>query len=289
MTPRHVLSPVLCALLAGAFAAGASADGVAAPPDPQPPQRVEIAAALPSHEEHAYADLLDAMTRFEAWHATHPGTRLDFRVQARKQATVMEGLALTIDDPVTRQRVPVDLAPDGRFTLPVSATLREHAAIVRANRTDGSLAWMLRVTHDGDDPHERRLGDLREECRLDLYAATLARGIKTPSFYALKAAGDVCASRLVGWVAYADRPVFAAHVREGGRDVALPGDSVHGGEMSTVPMAPLMDWPYLLRDRVYFVHRLMADAGWSDAAVVRLNFADDPADVPQAAARAVAP
>lgn len=280
MTPSSFHRSCLCLLVASALLADANAGNLETPPEPDQPQHVEIAAQLPSHEEHAYADLLDAMTQFEAWRATHAGARLSFRVQARKDAAVMTGLRLTLFDPVTLQGLPVDVGPDGRFALPVSAMLRSHGAIVRANRTNGALAWSLQVTHDGDDPHERRLGDLREECHLDLYGATLIRGIKTPSFYALKAVGNVCANRLVGYPAYADHPVFAVHVRDGERRGYLRGDLVHDGEVTVVPLAALYDWAYLLRDYSYFPHELMADSTWSDAAVLRLTFADDPADPP---------
>jgi hypothetical protein len=278
--------------LAGALAFGAllaAANAAEPATTPEEPQHVEIQAQLPSHEEHPYADLLDAMTQFDAWHATHPGTRLVFQVRPRKDAAVRDGLRLGIDDPVTHGSTPVDVGADGSFTLPVSAELRSHAAVVRANRTNGSLAWTVRVIHEADDPHVRRLGDLREECHLDLYAATLARGVKTPSFYALKAAGNVCASRLVGFPAYADHPVFAVQLRDGERRGFLRGDLVHDGEVSVVPLAALFDWAYLLRDCTYFTHELMADSSWSDDTILHLTFADDPADPPQAVAAGVAP
>ena len=160
----------------------------------------------------------------------------------------------------------------------IFAEWREHDAVVRSNRPDGSLAWSLEVTHEGDDAHERRLGDLREECRLDLYAAVLARGIKPPAFYAMKAVMDICTSRLIGWGTYADHPVFAVHAQDGSRRQSLRGDLLHGGEQSIMPLAPLLDWPYLLRDRTYFVHELMTDATWSDEAVLHFVFTDDPPD-----------
>ena len=277
MTPMRLLRSCIFLLVASVSLEAARAGDRETAPVSDQPQRVEIEAPLPSHEEHAYADMLDAMTQFDSWQKTHPGTRMTFRVRARKDASVMDGFRLTIYDPVSHQRTPVNVAPDGRFLLPVSAILQSHSATVRANRTDGTLAWSLQVTHDGDDTHERRLGDIREECQLDLYAATLARGIKTPSFYALKAASNACASRLVGWVAYADHPVFAVHVRDGERLGYLRGDLVHGGESTVVPLAALFDWAYVLRDYTYFTHELMADSTWSDDTVLRLTFADEPA------------
>ena len=273
-----------CALAAGAIAASVHAASGATAPEPDQAQHVEIQAQLPSHEEHDYADLLDAMTQFDAWRATHPGTRLIFQVRARKDAAVMEGLRLNIDDPVTRKSVPVELDAAGRFVLPVSAALKDDGAVVRANRTNGALAWALQVRHDADDPHDRRLGDLREECHLDLYGAKLVRGVKTPSFLAMKAVSNVCANRLVGWPAYADHPVFAVHIRDGERRGSLRGDMVHDGETPVVALAALFDWAYLLRDASYFPHELMADASWSDDAVLHLTFADDPADSPAALA-----
>jgi hypothetical protein len=282
MNPSRLRRSCLGALVAGVLAGHANAGDAPAAPDQ--PQQVEIQAHLPSHEEHDYADMLDAMTQFDTWHATHPGTRLVFRVRPRKDAAVMDGLRLVIDDPVTHDSVPVDVDADGRFTLPVSATLRDDAAIVRANRTNGALAWFVQVTHDADDPHDRRLGDVREECHLDLYAAKLARGVKTPAFYALKTVGNVCASRGVGWVEYADHPVFAVHVRDGDHLGTLRGDFVHDGEVTVVPLAALFDWAYLMRDYSYFTHELMADSSWSDDTVLHLTFADDPADAPEAVA-----
>ena len=284
MKPSVLQRCRLCTLALAAIAAGANAADAPAAPESDPSQHVEIQAQLPSHEEHDYAELLDAMTQFEAWHATHPGTRLVFQVRARKDAAAMDGLRLNIDDPATHASVPVALDAAGRFVLPVSATLKDDGAVVRANRTNGSLAWALQVVHDADDPHDRRLGDLREECHLDLYGAKLVRGVKTPSFQAMKAVSNVCANRLVGWPAYADHPVFAVHIREGERRASLRGDMVHDGETPVVALAALYDWAYRLRDESYFPHELMADASWSDDAVLHLTFADDPADAPAAVA-----
>jgi hypothetical protein len=281
-TPFLSLGTAIAAL--AAFAASiACADAAPANPQAAPAstadaQRVEIAADLPSVESRPYADLLQAMKDFDAWQATHPGTRLRFRVQARRDAAVAEGLKLWVADPVTRRRAEVALEPGGRFTLALSDEWREHGAVVRSNRPDGSLAWSVEVTHEGDGEHIRRLGDLRQECRLDLYAASLARGVKTPSFYAMKAATNLCASKLVGWMAYAERPVFAVHVQDGARRTSLRGDWLHGGDAAVVAFAPLLDWPHLLRDRSIWVTALMADEGWSDEAVLHMVFTDDAAD-----------
>jgi hypothetical protein len=258
----------------GAWAFATSVHAQIAPPDEL--QRVEITAKAGPLEEHPYADLLDAVTQFASWQAVHPGGRLRFRVQPRKDPAVGEGVEVYIADPVDHTRKVLPLAPGGRFELPVSEDWRAHRASVRTNRPDGSLAWSVEVTHEGDDEHVRRLGDLREECHLDIYAATLARGIKPPAFYATKLMTNICISRLLGWGIYADHPIFAVHIDEGSRHESLSGDNLHGGDVSLIPMGAFLDWTGPLRDKYYFVHTLMADAGWSDEARLRLVFADDP-------------
>jgi hypothetical protein len=267
----------ILARLAGWLGTAALATGAhAQAPTPDETQHVQVTASMGPREEHAYADLLDAMNQFTAWQAAHLGARLRFRVQARRDPAVAQGLQVYVADPVDHTRTVLPLAPGGRFELPVSEAWRAHRASVRTDRPDGSLAWSVEVTHEGDDEHVRRLGDLREECHLDLYAATLVRGIKTPSFYALKPLVNLCQNRLVGWLGYADHPVFAVHVEDGRRHESLRGDYVHGGDASVIPMGALLDWTDLLRDRVYVVHTLMADSGWSDETRLTLVFADDP-------------
>lgn len=167
--------------------------------------------------------------------------------------------------------LPIALDADQGFTLPTSPEMRDADAVVRSNWPSGSLAWWVEVTREGGDPQHRFLGDLRQECTLDLNAAELVRGIKAPPYHALKALGDPCAFKVVGYVTYAERPVFAVHLRDGDKTTSLTSYELHGGDFPSA-LYPLQDWPYLLRDRTYRVRN--ADLAWPDETVVSIEYAE---------------
>jgi hypothetical protein len=245
----------------------------AAEPEPEI-QRVLVEAAHASLEEKPYRHLLEAMRMYEPYGRAHPDARLRFRVRQRKAEGDMAHLRLFILDIETGERVPLEVDADGRFTVPVIESMSRRNAVVRSNMPAGSLAWMVDVRRAGDDPRDLVLGDLREECRLDVGAAGLVRAYKTPAFYALQATTDVCTDRAVYWGAFSDKPLFAVHLRHGAREASLPLAALYGST-NPVGLDGLFDFAYLLRDCFF---RVPWDAvTWPDDTRVHITYAEDPA------------
>ena len=221
-----------------------------------------------TREQKSVADLLAVLDVFERERSRYaPDAELRIRVLPRRDLD---------DDPALELRhgsvrEPITLDALGRFTVP--ATWRElpSDAIVRSRLLQGRLAWTVDVRTPSLPPGTRRLGDVRLECRADLYGGALARGIKPPAFYAARAATDVCASRLIHFGFFADEPVFAVDITEAGRRAEWPYRWMHGSEMgASSPLFGLLDWPYALRDR-FVVFPPDKWQGWSHDALVHLE------------------
>ena len=203
-----------------------------------------------AREQKTVADLLEALDRFEREKARYaPDAELRIRVLPRRDLAERPALELhhgTVREPITLDEL-------GRFAIPPAWRALPAGAVVRSRLPDGRLAWAVDVRTPGLPAHTRRLGDLRLECRTDLYGGALQRGLKPPAFYALRAATDVCTSRLVNFGFFADEPVFAAQVSHGGRHAELPYRWMHGSEVGqTSVVFGLLDWPFVLRDRMVF-------------------------------------
>lgn len=223
-----------------------------------------------SKDERGYRGLLKAMEMFEAYQRQHPDARLRFRVAQRREAGELPPLKLrVVSDSAS---LPITLDADLGFLPPVSKEMRDADAVVRSNWPSGALAWWVEVTREGGDPQRRLLGDLRQECTLDLYGAELMRGIKSPTIYALKAAHALCESPSLYWGVYAERPVFSVGLQHGERRASLTSDELHGGPTPAI-YHPLLDWPYLLRDRTYLVRT--GNTAWPDVTVVSIAYAEE--------------
>ncbi len=250
-----------------------------APPSPEP-QQVVVTAREPALEEKSYRDLLAAMTHFEPYRADHPDARLRFHIYQRKDGIDMSVLRAWMQDPQDGTRVALALAPDGSFTLPVLPKMRDDDAIVRTNMPDGTLAWLTEISRAGDDERHRLLGDLREQCLLDVRYAHTGRAIKTPLTLAMEAASDnVCLMRGVTWGAYSPQPLFSVHLAAGDRRAIALSDRLHC-QLSPALIIPLTDACYTQRDRVYASP--LNDASWPDDTSVDLVYVDDvdPSAVP---------
>jgi hypothetical protein len=221
-----------------------------------------------SREQQTVADLLRVLNVFERERGQlAPQAELRIRVLPRRD--LAEQPALELRHGSVREPIAIDAL--GRFTVPPAWRALPPDAIVRSRLLVGRLAWAVDVRTPGLPDSARRLGDLRLECRADLYGGALARGIKPPAFYALKALTDVCTSSQVAYGFFADQPVFAAQIVDGGRRAELPYRSMHGSEMGqSSVLFPLLDWPYALRDR-FVVLPQDKWQGWPPDALVELE------------------
>lgn len=132
----------------------------------------------------------------------------------------------------------------GRFALPARQP-GEHWQMLVGNRSRTVLSVLPLVVSPGFEGAARRLGDLRLECRVAwalLADDPAARARKLPKSV------ESCGRAEVRVGFRAPGPLAAATLREGGRSgpVAVAGDGVH-------------------------YRPPLADAGWSDAAVVSLE------------------
>lgn len=221
-----------------------------------------------AREQQTVADLLRVLDVFERERGQlAPRAELHIRVLPRHD--LADSPALELRHGAVREPIALDAL--GRFTVPPSWLALPDGAIVRSPLLAGRLAWGVDVRTPGLPDNARRLGDLRLECRADLYGGALVRGIKPPAFYALKALTDVCSSSQVAYGFFADQPVFAAQIVAGGRRAELPYRWMHGSEMGQSSLLfPLLDWPYALRDR-FVVMPQDKWQGWPPDALVELE------------------
>jgi len=212
-----------------------------------------------SREQQTVADLLRVLDVFERERGQY-APRAELRVRVLPRRDLADVPALELRHGAVRDPIAVDAL--GRFAIPSAWRSLPPGAYVRSRLLAGRLAWAVDVRTPGLPENSRRLGDLRLECRADLYGGALVRGIKPPAFYALRALTDVCSSSQIAYGFFADQPVFAARITSGSRRAELPYRWMHGSEMGqSSVMFALVDWPFALRDR--FV--LMPPDKWKDS------------------------
>lgn len=230
---------------------------------------VEVQGESSAAREHrSVADLLQVLDVFEREQSRYaPHAELRIRVLPRHDPADVPALELRHGG----VREPIALDGLGRFAIPPAWRQLPSDAVVRSRLLEGRLAWVVDVRTPGLPEHTRRLGDLRLECRADLYGGGLQRGFKPPAFYALRAVTDICASRQIAYGFFADDAVFAVQIGEGDRHAELPYRWMHGSEMGqSSVMFGLVDWPFSLRER-FVVLPPDKWAAWSHEARVELE------------------
>ncbi|MDL5031218.1 hypothetical protein QRD43_04795 [Pelomonas sp. APW6] len=256
--PQALLTTLLTALLPARLMA---AD---APPAETPStlQRVEVGGeSSAAREQKTVAQLLAIRKSFEKHRKLAPQAELRIRLYPRHDDADLERLSLSLRAEGLHRPVPLD--EQQRFEIDPAWAALPADTVLRSGLRDGRLAWHPDVRTPGLPPNTRRLGDLRLECHADLVGTShLARGIVTPSYLALAALTDVC-SRYDVYGHYADVPVFSITLVDGTRRKQLPYVHLHGSVTGqSHPLHALLDWPYRLRDRFYWLP--LSDASWSD-------------------------
>lgn len=263
-------------LLAGAaFALPAAA----APPDARL-GRVEVQgeSATP-RERKTLGQLRRAEALFERHRALAPQAVLHFKVHARRQAEAAPSLALGLMTPDGRQ--PVVLDDQDRFVLdPAWRALPEHTEL-RSRLADGRVTWRPDIRTPGVAEGERRLGDLRLQCRVG-FGSGIARG-STGWGRWLSFATDDCGD--IDWSPshFADRPVFTVTLVHGERRLPLSNRLLHGLRDDG---GPDFDWGFSLRERMFRLP--LGDAAWPDDTRVVFEAMDDPPAPPDPALQALA-
>jgi len=256
--------------------AGALALPVGAQPPPRPEAQlgtVQVQGeSVGVREKKTLAQLFKAQALFDKFHAMAPTAELKFKVYARKQAETTQALELGLMTPTGRQ--PVALDAEDRFAIdPAWRPLPEDTEL-RSRLADGRVTWRPDIRTPGVPPGERRLGDLRLQCRVG-FDSGVARGLT--GLAALLSFGFAqCEDPEWSPSNFAERPVFAVTLVHGDRWLTLSEGFLHG--LRDGSGAPY-DWGYSLRERMFRVP--LGDASWPDDTRVMLEFMDDPAAPPE--------
>ncbi|WP_457323072.1 hypothetical protein [Roseateles sp. P5_E11] len=261
-------------LLAGALALPASA-----PPPEAQLGRVEVQGeAATARERKTLGQLFKAESLFDKHHALAPAAALKFKVYARTQAETTQALELGL---MTRGgRQPVVLDAEDRFVVDPTWHALDERTEVRSRLADGRVTWRPDIRTPGVPEGERRLGDLRLQCRV-AFGSGVARG--TDFFGGLFSfAFDDCWDRDWSPSNFADRPIFAVTLVHGERRLTLSARLLHGLRDDG---GPDYDWGYSLRERMFRLP--MGDASWPDDTRVVFEAMDDPPSPPEAELQAL--
>ena len=264
---------------AAALAFSALALAASAPQPDTQLGRVQVQGeAAIAREKKTLAQLFKAEALFEKYHALAPAAALRFKVYARTQAETTRALELALALPGGRQPVPLD-AQD-RFVIDPAWRRLDPATEVRSRLADGRVTWRPDIRTPGVPSDERRLGDLRLQCRVG-FGSGIARGA-TGWGWLLSFAFDDCWDRDWSPSNFADRPVFAVTLVDGERRLTLGARLLHGLRDDG---GPDYDWGYSLRERMFRVP--LGDETWPDDTRVVFEAMDDPPAPPEPALRAL--
>ncbi|MDM4766700.1 hypothetical protein [Pelomonas sp. SE-A7] len=248
---------------------------LAGPAGAEPPQlsKVEVQGESTAPRElKTLATLYEARELFEKHHALAPQAELKFKVYARTQAEHQQRMNLAL---VTRQgRVPVPLDEEDNFVIDPTWNRYPDATELKSKLLDGRVTWRADIRTPGWPDHERRLGDLRLQCRVG-FESGVARGGDRGFFATLAKAvfssKDGCENSYSSSSSFADRPIFSVTLVDGPRRMTLSNVMLHGLRDVT---GEQYDWGFLLRERMFRLP--MGDMSWSNETRVVMEFAEDP-------------
>lgn len=220
-----------------------------------------------AREKKTLAQLFKAEALFQKHHALAPAADLKFKVYARSQADLAPSLDLALVTPAGRR--PVVLDGDDRFTIDPAWRQFDERTEVRSRLADGRVTWRPDIRSPGVADGERRLGDLRLQCRVG-FGSGVARGM-TGLAWLLALGGEDCDERDWSPSNFAERPVFAVTLVSGERRMTVSEALLHGLRDGN---GADYDWGYSLRERMFRVP--LGDKRWPDDTRVVFEGADDP-------------
>ena len=218
--------------------------------------------AMRNPEVRKYKVILAGLDAFDKHHALAPAAeRLQFRLSTRKKDESPEPLAARlVGDGAFK--LPIAIGADGRFTVPRSEAAEDANSELELNRKRRVYRTEPEVRTPGLPAHQRRLGDLRLECKVTIAMAKE----EIPLFFVLTIntilmRTDWCgffgdqndtrfegASRTAHFSYHAERPLAGAILVEGNRSAKLDVQK----EQFEVPIGNM---------------------SWSDDAIVELTYA----------------
>jgi hypothetical protein len=173
--------------------------------------------------------------------------------------------------------VPVPLDAEDNFVIDPAWNRYPDATELKSKLLDGRVTWRADIRTPGLPPNERRLGDLRLQCRVG-FDSGVARGDKGFFKTLVRVAfflPDSCDNPSSSGSSFADRELFAVTLVDGERRMALSNAMLHGLKEGS---GAQYDWGFLLRERMFRLP--MGDKRWPDDTRVVMEFADDPAGAP---------
>jgi hypothetical protein len=235
--------------------------------DPAQPTDEVVVESRPHPEAKRYANLLRGTQIFAQYRQFAPQASLRFKLYPREAGVNMHNLKVQI---VSKSvRIPLELDNELRFELPVNQTAVEENADLIYNRQEGTLGWRVDVRTPGIPENMRRLGDLRLECRVELFGAHVARTFG--SLGVISKLSNPCTNPEAAYHFIADRPIFNVTLTYGNRSDSLPTEKLYGNDWSELMMG-LVDW-VLLRDRVFLAP--LSDTTWPDDTLLEFDYMDD--------------
>ncbi len=210
-------------------------------------------------ERKTLAQIFKAQALFEKHHALAPKAALKFRVYARQYASDLDRADLALLG--EQGRTPIALDKNHEFVADPAWRQLDQDSVVRSRLAEGRITWRPDVRSPGVPEGERRLGDLRLQCRI-AFASGLAR---TDSVWVrfvqnlFRPSYEQCEEPAWSPSNFADQPIFSVTLIDGERRLRLNHRMLHGliddgGEK--------YDWGFLLRDRMFRLP--LGDKSWSD-------------------------
>jgi hypothetical protein len=241
-----LLALLLQAVLCGGIAAAADQ----APVKELDPVHVN---AMRDPEVRKYTTVLAGLDAFDKYHELAPKVDvLNFRLTARKKDEAAAPLAIKLvgDDGFN---LPVPIDAGGRFTVPRSEAAEDARSELELNRKRGLYRAGPDIRTPGLPASQRRLGDLRLECKVTVAMAKEEIGLFwTMTINTLLLTSDWCAyfneKHKARFGFRGDGEVTAAVLREGERSLILESK----GSSFEVPLG---------------------SPDWSDEAVIELTYA----------------
>lgn len=174
------------------------------------------------------AQLRAAQQAFDKGRASlAPRASLWFAVSAVKPGGTLDGVALTLRG--EGRAIPVSIGADHRFVLP---NLPKGDWQLVSNRSRQGLSIHPLVFSPGSDDGDRRLGDLRLQCRVMWAIEKRHASIVVVGLF--EAAG-ACSSSRIAIYENTDRAIATAELREG--DAAKPVDVLPNRHVFRMPLS----------------------------------------------------
>lgn len=218
--------------------------------------------------DKSYRAMVDGVKLFEARQHLHPGATLRFKLLPRQYDTKMDGIMMKIvGDSFS---IPVALAADQTFTIPVNQKALDEDASVNTNRVAGSMTWRVEIRTPNLPKNTRRLGDLRMECEVGLEANLTSYG-KILNELFRSSNGCAPTTGRSGYLFFADSPIFNVTLNHNGRRESLAINYLYADLSSAATKPDFSDKDCaVLLDRTYFLP--LGDKSWPDDTLVEFEY-----------------